>query len=272
MTTGIQEGPYKQYSTTKLQVQEMITETIKSGNIVHDLETAKAIDIVSCKCVGKYRHNYPRSISLTFAKRDDKESFLSNKRQLLAGIFANEEYPLHIKQNRDRLRPILRLAKSLPQYRDKCKMIGDRLMINGTTYKVEDIPNLPLDLAAYKAAEKSNDSHLVFSGDLSPYSNLHRRPFILNGQNFHSAEQWIQYQKALMFGDSFTANQILQTETPMECKRLSYKINGADREKWRNEGYEICYDGVCEKFLQNVTLLTLLKSTSPKILAEVTTD
>ena len=106
------------------------------------------------------------------------------------------------------------------------------------------MPNLPPDLAAYKAAEKSNDSHLVFSGDLSPYSNLHRSPFTLNGQIFHSAEQWIQYQKALTFGDSFTANQILQTGTPMECKRLSYKINGVDNEKWKNEGYEVCYDGV----------------------------
>ena len=123
-------------------------------------------------------------------------------------------------------------------------MTGDHLMINGTTYKVEDIPNLPPDLAAYKAAEKSNNSHLVFSGDLSPYSNLHRSPFTLNRQIFHSAEQWIQYQKALMFCDSFTANQILQTETPMECKRLSYKINGVDSEKWRNKGYEICNDGV----------------------------
>ena len=196
----------------------MIAETIKSGNAGHDLETAKAIDIVSCKHVGKYRHSYPRSISVTFAKHDDKESFLSNKRQLPPGIFTNEEYPLHIERNRDRLRPILCLARSLPQYQYKCKMTGDHLMINGTTYKVEDIPNLPPDLAAYKAAEKSNDSHLVFTGDLSPYSNLHRSPFTLNRQIFHSAEQWIQYQKALMFGDSFTANQILQTETPMECK------------------------------------------------------
>ena len=145
-------------------------------------------------------------------------------------------------------------------------------MINGITYKVEDIPNLPLDLAAYKAAEKSNDSHLVFSGDLSPYSNLHRSLFIINRQNFHSTEQWIQYQKTLMFGDSFTANQILQSETPMECKQLSYKIHGVDREKWKNEGYEICYSGVREKFLQNSTLLTLLKSTTPKVLAEATTD
>ena len=106
-------------------------------------------------------------------------------------------------------------------------MINDKPIINGTTYKVEDIANLPSDLAAYKAAEKSNDTHIVLAGDLSPYSNLHRCPFTINGQQFHSSEQWIQYQKALAFGDSFTANMILQSETPMECKRLSIELMGS---------------------------------------------
>ena len=46
----------------------MIAETIQSGNVMQDLETAKAINIVSCKRVGKYRNNFPRSISVTFAK------------------------------------------------------------------------------------------------------------------------------------------------------------------------------------------------------------
>ena len=146
------------------------------------------------------------------------------------------------------------------------------MVINGTTYKVDDIPNLPPDLVAHKVAEKSNERHIVFAGDLSPYSNLHRSPFTINRQMFHSAEKWIQYLKALNFGDSYIANLILQSKTPIECKKLSYKINGVDNEKWKNEGYEVCYDGVREKFQQNNALLALLKSTSPKILAEVTTD
>ena len=137
---------------------------------------------------------------------------------------------------------------------------------------MDDIPNLPPDQAAYKAAEKTNNTHLVFAGDLSPYSNFHHGPFEINSQQFHSAEQWIQYQKALMFGDSYTANRILLADTPMECKQLSYKINGVDREKWQSDGYEVCFGGVCEKFIQNRPLLQLLKTTSPKILAEATTD
>ena len=270
--TGVQEGPFEPYSTTKLRVYEMIAATYATGNSENDLYEAQKVDITNCNRVGKFRHNYSRLISITFAKRDDKEIFLANKKRLPEGIYANEEYPLHIKRNRDRLRHILRLAKSIPHYANKCKLIQDRLVINGITYKVDDIPNLPLDLAAFKAAEKTNDTHLVFAGDLSPYSNFNYSPFEINSQQFHSAEQWIQYQKALMFGDSYTANRILLADTPIECKRLGYKINGVNREKWHSDGYEICFAGIREKFMQNQSLLQLLKSTTPKTIAEATTD
>ena len=75
-----------------------------------------------------------------------------------------------------------------------------------------------------------------------------------------------------MFRDSFTANKILQADTPQECKRLSYRINNVDRDKWQSDGYEVCFGGVREKFVQNPTLLKLLKTPVPKILAEATTD
>ena len=112
----------------------------------------------------------------------------------------------------------------------------------------------------------------MFAGELSPCSNFHLSPFTINGQSFHSSEQWVQYQKALTFGDSYTANQILQSDTALECKQLSYNINGVDKEKWKSVGYELCFDGIGEKFLQNPPLLAMLKTTLPKILAEATTD
>ena len=270
--TGIPEGPYEQYGITKLRVQEMIAVTIDSGDREDDLTKAKEIDMTSCNRVGRYKHNVARPISVTFATRDDKESFLSGKRKLPSGIFTNEELPPHIKKRRDRLLPIYHLAKSLPEYRDKCRLTGDKLVINGISYRIEDISKLPPDLAAFKSSEKSNDTHLVFAGELSPYSNFHPSPFIINGQPFHSSEQWVQYQKALTFGDSYTANQILQSDTALECKQLSHNIIGVDNEKWKSVGYELCFNGIREKFLQNPPLLAMLKTTTPKVLAEVTTD
>ena len=266
--TGIQEGPFEPYQTTKLRVYEMIAITIDSGDKQADLETAKKVKITGCSRIGKYRHNKARPISVTFRLRDDKELFLSCKHKLPAGIYANEEYPIHIKRTCDRLLPILRLAKSQPEYREKSRLDGHSLLINGTRYTIDDLDRLPPDIAAHKAAEKLNETHIVFSGELSPYSNFHPCSFVIDGQTYHSSEQYIQYQKALAFGDSYVANKILNTDTAIECKRVSYQINGVDMERWKNEGYDICYEGIKQKFLQNNVLLAQLKSTTPKILAE----
>ena len=110
----------------------MIAITIDSGDKQAALETAKKVEITGCSRIGKYRHNKARPISVTFRLCDDKELFLSCKCKLPAGIYANEEYPIHIKRTRDRLLPILRLAKSQPEYQEKSRLDGDSLLINGT--------------------------------------------------------------------------------------------------------------------------------------------
>ena len=96
--TGIPEGPYEQYSSTKLRVQEMIAVTIYSGDTVADLAKAKDIEITNCSRIRKLRHDNTRPISVTFSAQDDKELFLSNKKKLPTGIFTNEELPLDIKR------------------------------------------------------------------------------------------------------------------------------------------------------------------------------
>ena len=42
------------------------------------------------------------------------------------------------------LRPILKLAKSLHQYQEKSKLDRNRLIINGTSYTVQELINIPL--------------------------------------------------------------------------------------------------------------------------------
>ena len=51
---------------------------------------------------------------------------MKNKWKLPDGIYINDEYPIEVKKNRDKLRPILKLAKGMPHYQDKCKLMGDR--------------------------------------------------------------------------------------------------------------------------------------------------
>ena len=92
-----------------------------------------------------------------------KENVMKNKRNLPGRVYINDEYPVEIKRNRDKLRPILRLVKGLPQYRVKCKLSGDWLIINGNTYTVEEMHKLPHDLAPYLATQMLNASSFTES-------------------------------------------------------------------------------------------------------------
>ena len=79
---------------------------------------------------------------------------------------------------------------------------------------------------------------LVFHGELSLYSNFHHAPFNIDGQEFTS-EHFIQYNKAMYFGDTFTAIAILNSTTPYEARRLSYQINGTNTNEWQEKGYDL---------------------------------
>ena len=115
------------------------------------------------------------------------------------------------------------MAKSNPNYKEKCKLQGDRLVINRISYMVNDLHRLPPELSTYKAAQCTDNYSLVFHGELSPFSNFHKAPFTYDKEHFPTLEHFIQYQKAMYFGDTSTANEILHCSTPYEAKNYPIK-------------------------------------------------
>ena len=95
---------------------------------------------------------------------------------------------------------------------------------------------------------------------------------MIDGQEFSTSEHYIQYCKAMYFGDTFVANAILNSSTPYEAKKLSYQINGINTGEWQDNGYELCYKGVYTKFEQNPDLLHMLKATGIKTVAEASNN
>ena len=209
---------------------------------------------------------------MTFQHQEDKEIIMSGKLNLLPGLYVNHEYPPLIKWNCDRLLPILCLAKNSPKYKDKCRLENDTLILDGNRYTIDDIASLPEEVAAYKSAQKVDDSRLAFHGEFSPFSNFHKSPFIWKEHSFHCAEQFIQYQKAMMADDTRAAEDILRCDTALEAKRLGYRINDFNMQKWSTEGYDICHEGIKSKFVQNPLLIQMLKATGHKLIVEASTD
>ena len=232
--TGVLEQPFETHNKTKQQIYNIIAEAIRSSEtfeLNRSLEEAMSLDISYCTTVGKAKMGMNRPISMTFSSRDDTERIMSIKSKLPQGIYMNNEYPLHVKCARDTLCLILQPAKSLPLFQEKSKIEGDHLVINGINYGIQDISKLQPELAGFKAIQKEDENYIAFHRELSPYSNFHRSKFKIDTHTYHSSDQWIQYQKAILFGDSFTANQILTCSTPYEENQLGYQINGFEWNK-----------------------------------------
>ena len=66
----------------------------------------------------------------------------------------------------------------------------------------------------------------------SPFSQFHPCEFEENGIKFIAAEQYMMYQKAILFNDSKIAQQILAATKPMEMKMLGRKVSGFVESVW----------------------------------------
>ena len=170
------------------------------------------------------------------------------------------------------LQPILKQAKNHIEYKGKCKLDNDTLIIKGNRYKVDTLHLLPEDLAPYKSAQISTETTTIFHGQHSPLSNFHTSPFTIDGQHYQTAEQFIQHKKALHFNNYKISQQILNTNDPFEAKTLSQNIQKYDKDSWKAVAKDVCYPGICAKFEKNTLLKQFLESTTPTKLAESSYD
>ena len=137
-----------------------------------------------------------------------KQCLLQRRRELPHGIYVDEAYPKAIQQRRAVLHSVLKLTQRIPEYKGKCKLERDHLVIKGSKYSIENLNKLPEDLTPYKASQCTTDSCLISHGQHTPLSNYHPSPFEIEGHKFHSAEQFIQFKKACHFNDYITADKI----------------------------------------------------------------
>ena len=165
--SGMAETKWEPYEATKTRVYETIASTLPIADLKSAMEEAKKVNLVCCSRISRYQMNRARPISVTWSKYDNKETIMKNIKNLPDGIYINDEYPIKVRKNRDKLRPILRLAKGLPHYREKCRMSGGKLSINGVSYTVNDLNNLPPDLVPYLTVQKENVEYIAFHGELS---------------------------------------------------------------------------------------------------------
>ena len=125
---------------------------------------------------------------------------------------------------------------------------------------------------------------ILFYQEKDPYwelSNWYPCEFEYAGIRYKSMEQYMMYQKALIMRDKEAAQDILNTDSPAEAKKIGKNIKSKHSahlkdidektetiDVWRHYRYSIVKRGVRAKLLQNPQILKMLLDTGNSFIGE----
>lgn len=99
-------------------------------------------------------------------------------------------------------------------------------------------------------------------------SQWYPAPFEIEGVRYPTAEHYMMYQKAALFGDDVSAKKMLSATTPGEVKTLGRGVSGFDEGRWVAARFDIVVIGNINKFSQNPDMGAFLSGTGERVLVE----
>ena len=99
-------------------------------------------------------------------------------------------------------------------------------------------------------------------------SNWDMSGFTLDGKKYCCAEQYLMEQKALLFGDTAIADQIMECTDQQTMQNLGRSAQNFNGKIWDGSKQVILYRALVAKFDQNPSLADQLMKTGDAILAE----
>ncbi len=102
----------------------------------------------------------------------------------------------------------------------------------------------------------------------SCFSQWYESKFHEGEHEFLTAEHYMMYHKAKLFGDDRACEKVLAAITPAEAKAVGREVLGFDQKLWEEKRFGIVVDANVAKFSQNPQLKAFLLSTGSQVLVE----
>ena len=101
------------------------------------------------------------------------------------------------------------------------------------------------------------------------FCNWYPAEFDYAGRHYLHSEQFMMYQKVMMFGQTELGDEIMRTADPEQCKILGREFfDGFDAALWKRTRFVVVKRGIRAKFAQNPQMMETLLATGNAILAE----
>ena len=128
------------------------------------------------------------------------------------------------------------------------------------------------DCPRYDGSRVSKDV-FCFLSEKSPLSNFSMDyPITINDQRYTCNEQYIQSEKAKLFGDFRKADLIMRTIDPRRMKAIGRDIKGYKDTVWKDHSHKVIYECVRQKIFQYREMQDYLLKTGSRLIGEGTTD
>jgi ribA/ribD-fused uncharacterized protein len=92
--------------------------------------------------------------------------------------------------------------------------------------------------------------------------------FTVDAVTYQSAEHFMMAGKALLFGDTETADKIIAAPHPDAAKKLGRQVRGFDEAHWVRHRFDLVVAGNIAKFGQHPDLRDYLLTTGDRVLVE----
>ena len=81
--------------------------------------------------MGKFNPHRPRPVKVKFTNKNDISNLFKNRKKLPDGVFIDREYSKVTEKERRLLRPIIKAAQKIDEYKGKCRLEGLYLKLDG---------------------------------------------------------------------------------------------------------------------------------------------
>jgi ribA/ribD-fused uncharacterized protein len=92
--------------------------------------------------------------------------------------------------------------------------------------------------------------------------------FTVGGVRFATAEHYMMWRKATLFGDASSAERILEAPHPHAAKKLGGRVTGFDEQVWTEHRFAVVVAGNEAKFGADPALRAYLLGTGDRVLVE----
>ena len=81
---------------------------------------------------------------------------MENKGYLQQGVYVDREYVPEIERKWRLLLPVLKAAKQCKDYKKKCRLEDNKVVINGRKYGTDNLHQLPREIDTFDITSKSD--------------------------------------------------------------------------------------------------------------------